>query len=125
MQVKVGTDIIEVNRIEQAIKKHGDKFLTKIFTPDEIKYCNKNADTKYQHFAVRFAAKEAVFKAISDILNNVLVWTDIEVVNNANGKPVIKFHNVDKEKLELINGIDISLSHVKDIAVATVVVLLN
>mgnify|MGYP003419602023 CR=1 FL=1 len=125
MQVKVGTDIIEVNRIEQAIKKHGDKFLTKIFTPDEIKYCNKNADTKYQHFAVRFAAKEAAFKAISDILNNVLVWTDIEVINNSNGKPVIKLYNVDKEKLELINSIDISLSHVKDTAVATVVAIIN
>lgn len=125
MQVKVGTDIIEVNRIEQAIKKHGDKFLTKIFTPDEIKYCNKNADTKYQHFAVRFAAKEAAFKAISDILNNVLVWTDIEVINNSNGKPVIKLYNVDKEKLELINSIDISLSHVKDTAIATVVAIIN
>ena len=125
MQVKVGTDIIEVNRIEQAIKKHGDKFLTKIFTPDEIKYCNKNADTKYQHFAVRFAAKEAAFKAISDILNNELVWTDIEVINNSNGKPVIKLYNVDKEKLELINSIDISLSHVKDTAVATVVAIIN
>ena len=65
MKITCGTDIIEVKRIKDAINKKGDKFLNKIYTPFEIEYCNSKNSMKYQHFAARFAAKEAIFKAIS------------------------------------------------------------
>lgn len=122
MQIKVGTDIIEVERIKTSIENFGEKFLNKIYTQEEIIYCNKNADTKYQHFAVRFAAKEAVFKAISELTSNSLVWKNIEVKNSSNGRPIVILHGPEKEK---IDNIDISLSHVKDTAIATVVVIIK
>lgn len=125
MQIRVGTDIIEVERIKQSIENFGDKFLNKIYTKEEIAYCNKNADTKYQHFAVRFAAKEAAFKAISELVDNTLIWKNIQVSNQEHGRPQIIISGIDKEQFKKIENIDVSLSHVKDNAIATVVVLLK
>ncbi len=122
MQIKVGTDIIEVERIKNSILKHGEKFLNKIYTNDEIAYCNKNADTKYQHFAVRFAAKEAVFKAVSQIGSDTLKWHDIEIKNSKSGRPEVVLYGQEKDK---ILSIDISLSHIKETAIATVVIVLK
>ena len=80
MEIKTGIDIIEVNRIKESIEKLGDKFLNKIYTPLEIEYCNSKNKVKYQHFAARFAAKEAIFKALSDSLeNNKLLVVNITV----------------------------------------------
>ena len=64
MQIKTGIDIIEVNRIKEAIQDLDEKFLKRVYTNYEIEYCNSKNNMKYQHFAARFAAKEAVFKAI-------------------------------------------------------------
>lgn len=118
MKITCGTDIIEVNRIKNAIEKHGDRFLKEIFTLSEIEYCNNKAN-KYQHYAARFAAKEAVFKAISELLPDKydIKWTDIEIKNNENQKPQVIFL---KEVIQ-IEQIDISLSHVKEYAVANCV----
>ena len=132
MKVTTGIDIIEVERIKKAILEIGDNFLNKIYTEKEIKYCNKSQVVKYQHFAARFAAKEAVFKAISEYINGRedAIWKDIEIINNDSGKPEV---NVDKLKeninktgnnFRLIN-IDVSLSHIKDYAVASAVVLVE
>lgn len=118
MQVRIGTDIIEVERIEKAIKKHGDRFLNKIYTTKEIEYCNKNADTKYQHFAVRFAAKEAIYKALCGIVDVSLDWKDAEILSTESGRPIVKLNNKNIK----IFDIDISLSHVKSMAIATVIV---
>ena len=119
MNIKCGIDIIEVKRIEDAIQKHGDKFLNKLFTQKEIEYCNSKKEMKYQHFAVRYAAKEAIFKAVSEQFENkyAVIWTDIEVLNDENGRPYVKFYN---EKLKDIN-VDISLSHIRDYAIANCV----
>lgn len=86
MQIKTGIDIIEVDRIEESINSLGEKFLKRIFTDYEIKYCNSKNNMKYQHFAARFAAKEAVFKAISSNLKSKyeIKWTDIEIRNDEN-----------------------------------------
>ena len=80
MRITTGTDIIEVNRIEESIEKFGDKFLKEIFTNNEIEYCESKKN-KYQHYAARFAAKEAVFKAISELLDAKydVKWTEIEI----------------------------------------------
>ena len=69
MKITNGTDIIEINRIKQNIEKYGDKFLKRIFTKKEIEYCEKRKNSKYQSYAVRFAAKEATYKALSEYIN--------------------------------------------------------
>lgn len=121
MEIKTGIDIIEVNRIKESIEKLGDKFLNKIYTPLEIEYCSSKNKVKYQHFAARFAAKEAIFKALSDSLENKyeINWLDIEIVNAENGKPKVHFIN---KKFD-INQIDISISHLEEYAVASCILI--
>lgn len=123
MQVKTGTDIIEVERIKESIEKLEDKFLNRVFTENEIKYCEDKKITKYEHYAARFAAKEAIFKAISPLLDNKfsIDWTDIEILNDNQGRP---YAVLSKENLKNIN-IDISLSHIKEYALATAVAVLE
>lgn len=122
MKVKCGVDIIEVSRIEDAIENLEDKFLNRVYTEKEIEYCSSKNNMKYQHFAVRFAAKEAIFKAISENLEEKtdIVWTNIEILNNKAGRPYVNFINCDME--EKIENIDISLSHIKEYAIANCVV---
>ena len=123
MKITCGTDIIEVKRIEKAIKEKGDKFLKKVYTPFEIEYCNSKNTMKYQHFSARFAAKEAIFKAISEEMQNKyeITWTDVEIRNNEEGKPKVVF----LKKNYGINQIDISISHIKEYAIAMCVVEIN
>lgn len=123
MKIRCGTDIIEVKRIEDAIESLGDKFIKKVFTNTEIEYCNSKNKMKYQHFAARFAAKEAIFKALSDSLKNKyeLTWTDVEIINDENSRPKVIFLNyLGKQAIE---DIDISLSHINDYAIANCIVV--
>lgn len=124
MKVKCGTDIIEVSRIKNCIEDLGDKFLNKVYTPKEIEYCNSKKNVKYQHFAARFAAKEAIFKAVSDLLDDKyeISWKNAEIINDENGKPQVHF--IGKSFDEIIS-IDISLSHLKEYAVANCTVLIK
>lgn len=121
MEITCGTDIIEIDRIKDSIEKLGEAFLNKIYTKEEIEYCESKNNVKYQHYAARFAAKEAVFKAVSNSLKNKfeITWQNIQVKNEENGRPKIEFLNCDFEK---IKNIDISISHCKEYAVAMVVV---
>lgn len=120
MKVSCGIDIIEVNRVKEAIEDLGEKFLNRIFTPAEIEYCINKNKMMYQHFAARFAAKEAIFKAMSDLLEDKyeITWTDVEVLNDEKGRPYVHF--IDKNYP--IKQIDISLSHLSEYAVANCVV---
>ncbi len=120
MKIKCGTDIIEVSRIKESIEKLGEKFLNKIYTKKEIEYCLSKNNMKYQHFAARFAAKEAIFKAISSLLKNKyeITWKDVEVLNDENGRPYVHFLN----NIYNIEQIDISISHLKEYAIATCIV---
>lgn len=123
MKITCGTDIIEVNRIEESIEKLGEKFINKIYTDAEINYCESKNKMKYQHYAARFAAKEAIFKAISEHLEDKyeITWTDVEIVNDDKGKPYVHFIN---EKYNTkINQIDISMSHLKEYAIAYCVII--
>ena len=122
MIIKCGTDIIEISRIKTSIDTLGDKFINKIFTEDEIAYCESKKRQKYQHYAARFAAKEAMFKAISESLNDKyeLCWKNYEVVCDDDGKPHINILGIDLKNIE---SMDISLSHCKEYATANVVVL--
>lgn len=120
MNITCGTDIIEIDRIKNLIDDAGDKALNKIYTIAEQNYCESKGNVKYQHYAARFAAKEAIFKAISNRLEGKfdISWTDVEILNDKNGRPEINFIN---KKISEIQNIEISLSHCKLYAVATVV----
>ena len=121
MKILCGTDIIEVSRIKESIEKSGEKFLKLVYTPAEIEYCESKRLSKYYHYAGRFAAKEAIYKAVSPLLKNKfdISWQNAEVINDVNGNPKINFIDV---KFDQIKNIDISISHCKEYAVATVVV---
>ena len=104
MEIKCGTDIIEIDRIKDSIEELGDKFLDRIFTKKEIEYCESKNAQKYEHYAVRFAAKEAVFKAISEYISGRedALWKNIEVENIDGGKPVINVEKL-KKKIKVFN----------------------
>lgn len=121
MNVNVGNDIIEVERIKESIENLGNKFLNRVFTEKEIEYCESKNIMKYQHYAARFAAKEAVFKAISKLLENKfeIGWKDVEILNDINGRP---YANILSKNLETVD-IDISISHIKDYAISTAIVV--
>lgn len=114
MIIGTGVDITEVRRIRQAIEKWGDDFLHRVFTNEEIKN-SKTRASFYQHLAGRFAAKEAVFKAAGD---KAISWQDIQISNDAEGKPLCTFLNGRGKNII----VHISISHVKTYAVANAVI---
>ena len=123
MRVTTGIDIIEVERIDKELLEHGDQFKERLFTNIEQEYCAKAKAHCTESFAARFCAKEAVFKALDLDKNADINWTDIEVENKETGRPEIKLHGALKAKMEEIENIDISLSHVNEMAIASVVIL--
>lgn len=123
MKVTTGIDMIEVERIKQAVCEIGDNFLSKIYTKDEIAYCKKSEVMQYQHFAARFAGKEAIFKALSGYIGGRkdVPWTEMEIINKDDGRPQVNIDRLKKLGLEELESIDISISHIKEYAVANVV----
>ena len=121
--MKCGTDIIEISRIRESIEKYGETFLQRIYSPREIEYCEKKGQVKYQHYAARFASKEAVAKMLGTGFNGSFEWKDIEVINDSLGKPKIELSNGAKKIFEdeKLEKMDISLSHCKEYAVAMVI----
>lgn len=119
MKIANGTDIVEIARIQKDIENLGEKFLNRIYTQNEIDYCESKRTQKYQSYAVRFAAKEAIYKALSDYIDFEYSWKDFEILNNKNGKPYVKLNfQID----QLVN-LELSLSHCKEYAVANVVAI--
>jgi holo-[acyl-carrier protein] synthase len=110
MVLGLGIDIIEIARVKKSIEKYGDKFLNKVFTEEEIKYCNSKFN-KYQHYAARFAAKEAVYKALASGWKEGLRWKDIEIQNDASGMPSIKPTGKLQSFLSGDTQLRISISH--------------
>lgn len=125
MKILTGSDIIEIDRVKESIETLGDNFKNKIYTPKEIEYCESRRNAKYQHYAGRFAAKEAIFKAISELLDDKfeITWKDAEILNDNQGKPRVTFINTKLQ--EKIESIDISISHCKDYAVSNVAILVK
>jgi holo-[acyl-carrier protein] synthase len=116
----IGVDIIEIERIKSAVEEHGESFLKKVFTPQEIAYCCRRKVYRIPELAVRFAAKEAYSKAIGTGIkgfgrrNKGIDWTDLEIINNPAGKPLIALKGKVSKKAH------VSLSHSRDYAVAAV-----
>ena len=126
MRTLTGVDIIEVERIKDAIIEQGDAFAKRIFTEKEIVYCTKAEKMQYQHFAGRFAAKEAIFKALSVYVDReVIAWKDIEIINETDGRPKVNLQNLYKSGLDGLQSIDVSISHISHYAVASAVATFN
>lgn len=124
MQILCGTDIIEIERIKKSIERSGEKFLHLIYTPNEIMYCESKKNAKYSHYAGRFAAKEALYKAVYPMLEERfgITWKNAQIINDENGKPKIEFLGIEFEQ---IKSIDISISHCKEYATANVTILID
>ena len=113
-----GVDITEIPRIKQTFDRYGERFLKRVFTPDEIAYCRGRAP----NLAGRFAAKEATMKALGTGVRGVS-WKDIEVIRAESGAPSVKLHGRAKARAERLQVFEISLSisHSREFAVAFVV----
>ena len=119
----IGHDLIEIDRIEKVHKEHGDRFLERIFTTEEIKYCLTHRDP-YPSLAARFAAKEAVSKAIGTGIGREVNWKDIEVRREASGKPIIVLSRALQAKFPDTDVL-LTLSHTKTVASAFAVLIQN
>lgn len=119
MKISCGTDIIEIDRVKSCIDNIGEKFVNAIYTEKEIEYCESRKTQKYQHYAARFAAKEAIFKALSTKIGSKYQWKDFEVLNDENGKPKVYLAT----EISNLEDIDISISHCKTYAVANVIAI--
>ena len=121
MVESVGIDLAEISRIREAIDRYGERFLGRIFTPWEIQYCLSKINPA-SSFAGRFAVKEAVFKAIGTGFAEGVKWTSVEVVNDRRGQPTVRLgrgivNHIGQRKIV------ISLSHTREYAVASAVLI--
>ncbi|NLN96194.1 MAG: holo-ACP synthase [Bacteroidales bacterium] len=118
----IGTDIIEVERIKKQLENNSG-LREKLFTSHEIAYC-ENKKNKAQHYAARFAAKEAFLKAIGTGWREGLKFNEIEVTNDKMGKPMIVLSGKTKDFVDQINitNIQVSLTHIKDVVNAIVII---
>lgn len=122
MIVGSGVDLEEVARIRGVIERHGRRFLERVFTPGEIAYAEA-ARNRFERYTARFAAKEAAMKALGTGWDQGVRWVECEVVNEASGRPSIRFHG----KAAVIAGrigcraVSVSLSHTPNMAVAQVI----
>ncbi len=117
--IGIGTDITECLRIAQMIERHAELFITRVYTQHEIQYCQSRKQAT-QHFAGRWAAKEAVLKAVGTGWRRGISWRDVEVRNQPGGKPIVALYGGLRE-LAIGMGIDqimISISHCRSHATA-------
>jgi holo-[acyl-carrier protein] synthase len=121
----IGVDIVEVARIADLIRDHGQRFLDRVYQPGEIDYCRSMQDPA-PHFAARFAAKEAVSKAFGTGFAQRIGWRDIEVRKKASGEPFVVLHSGAAELAKRLNieTVLVSLSHTQAYAVANALLLL-
>ena len=122
MIISIGIDIIEVARVRQVLRRT-PRFAERVFTTGERDYCERRGVVAPQHYAARFAAKEAALKALGTGWSGGLAWQDIEVVSDAAGAPSLTFHNLARELLERsgATAAHLSMSHTTEHAIAQVV----
>lgn len=122
MIVGTGVDIAEVGRIKAAVERFGERFLRRVFTPAEVRYCMGKPNAA-ERLAARFAAKEAGMKAIGTGLRHGVTWQDVEVLRMPGQRPVLQFHGRAAEFAERLGckRTHLSLSHTKEQAIAHVI----
>ncbi|MBA3321593.1 MAG: holo-ACP synthase [Pyrinomonadaceae bacterium] len=122
MIISIGIDIIEVHRVRQVLRRT-PRFVERVFTPGERAYCDRRGVVAPQHYAARFAAKEAALKALGTGWSGGLAWQDVEVVSQQTGAPTLVFHHLARELFQQ-SGADvahISISHTSEHAIAQVI----
>lgn len=113
--MKVGIDIVETSRIKATIERFGERFLTRVFTVSEREFCDSRADP-YQSYGARFAAKEAILKALGTGKSEGIRWQDMEIIDDEHSRPEVRLYG---KVQELVAGkLHISLSHTAQLAVA-------
>lgn len=117
-----GVDLVDCKRIAESIERHGERFLRRVFTENELAYC-RGKKREIEHLAGRFAAKEAVLKVLGTGWTAGIAWTDIEVVNTPAGKPVVSLQGRCREIADEqgLCSILISISHIETHAIASAV----
>jgi len=122
MIVGLGADVVEIRRVRQALKHQGERFIRRVFTAAEQEFCEARRDPA-PHYAVRFAAKEALFKALGTGWAKGLSWQDVEVVRREQDAPILVLSDAaEKQSQELgTRSIHLSLSHSDDSALAVVI----
>jgi len=117
----IGIDLVELARIQEAVEKYGERFLNRIFTELEIDYCNQRTSTSIKHYAARFAAKEALSKALGTGIAAGVSWKDAEIKNLPSGEPQIFLYGKAKELCPNC-VVHVSLTHTNTSAAAVVVI---
>jgi holo-[acyl-carrier protein] synthase len=122
MIVGTGIDIAEVPRIAESMQRFGDRFLRRVFTADEILYCDSKAN-RAERYAARFAAKEAAMKALGTGWSHGVRWRDLEVKRQPGGRPTLAFHGKAAEFAAQLGAkhVALSLSHTAEQAIAQVI----
>ncbi len=122
MVLAIGIDIVEVERIERAVERLGDRFLDRVFTPAEREYCDARG-ARFVHYAGRFAAKEAAMKALGTGWSEGVAWREVEILSSAVGPPQLRLTGVAKERFDAMGATRglVSISHTGAIAVAQAV----
>jgi len=117
--VGIGTDIVECLRIGRMIEQHGELFLTRVYTEREVRYCQARKRAM-EHFAGRWAAKEAILKCLGTGWQKGISWTDMEIRNDPNGKPLVHMCGAAKDRAQVlrISNVLISISHCRAYATA-------
>ena len=125
MQIRQGIDIVSVSRLEEAVQRSGERFLNRIFTREERDYCESKR-FKYEHYAARFAAKEAMMKAMEIRRQNRLRFREIEIRRRPTGKPEIAMSRESRRRFGLPESvkIELSMAHERTYAVSFVVMIL-
>ncbi len=120
--VGIGTDIVECLRIGRMVEQHGELFLTRVYTPREIRYC-QNRKHSTEHFAGRWAAKEAILKCLGTGWRRGLCWTDLEIRNDSQGKPRVVLRGAARDQAEQmrISEVLITISHFRAYATASAI----
>jgi holo-[acyl-carrier protein] synthase len=122
--VGIGTDIVECLRIAQMIDRHGEQFILRVYTPYEVRYCQERKQAT-QHYAGRWAAKEAILKAIGVGHRPGVSWRDVEIRSDGGGKPIVGLSGGARDALEYlgIRQILVSISHCRSYATAHAIAL--
>lgn len=122
MIVGTGVDLAEVDRIREAIERHGQRFIQRIYTPAEIAYVERKAN-RYERYAARFAAKEAGMKAIGTGWSRGVRWRDFEVANLPSGRPTLRLHGAAAQFADRlgVRNIALSITHTAVQAMAIVI----
>jgi holo-[acyl-carrier protein] synthase len=123
MIVGVGTDMIEISRIERSIGQFGERFLQRVYTPGEIAYCQRKKTHAAESFAARFAAKEAGAKALGTGISQGVAWKEIEVRREPSGRPTLHLTGRARERADLLGiaRLSLSITHGRDLAFAVVI----